>query len=125
MRPAILSLAAAFALVATTTPATAQVGTDLADARCLMVLQAISRDPKQAEQAARGVYFYLGRLSARGAINRIEPIIKAEAAKLAPAQAQAELARCGAELTARSRELQTVNQRLAASVQSAPAAAKK
>jgi hypothetical protein len=89
------------------------------------MLQAVSRDPKQAEQAAKGVYFYLGRLTARGPVSRLEPLIKAEASKLGPAQAKAELGRCGAELTSRSRELQAVNQRLAASVRPPTTAAPK
>lgn len=122
MRAAALILAASAAL-ATAAPATAQAPTaDQADTRCLMVLQFVGRDPKQSEQAAKGIYYYLGRLGARGPIARVEGLMKGEAAKLTPQQAQTELARCGTELNSRSKEFQTINQRLAA--QFAPPAGK-
>ena len=127
MRNAVLTLAAAVALTAVAPPALAQApaGADQADTRCLLVLQLVARDPKQAEQASKGMFFYLGRLTARGATARLEGLMKAEAAKLPPQQAQAELQRCGNELTARTREYQEVNKRLAASVKPATPPAKK
>ncbi|MDZ4373930.1 MAG: hypothetical protein U1C74_21250 [Phenylobacterium sp.] len=120
MRPAALKpvapiLAALAVLSAPAGPALAQSAGDTADVRCLMVLQVVGNDPKQAEQAARGVYFYLGRLTARGPATRIEGLVRAEAARLPAQQAQAELKRCGAELNARTQEYQAVNKRLAAS----------
>lgn len=121
----LISTMALLLIAAPAAPAAAQTASDASDVRCLLMLQAISRDPKQAEQAAKGVYFYLGRLAARGPISRIEPLMKAEAPKLSPTQAKTELSRCGGELTNRSRELQTVNQRLAASVRPTPTAAPK
>lgn len=122
MRPAALILAAAAAL-AGAAPAAAQTATpDSSDVRCLMVLQFVGRDPKQSDQAAKGIYFYLGRLSARGATARIEGLMKAEAPRLTPQVAQTELARCGTELNARTKEFQGVNERLAA--QFAPPAGK-
>ena len=103
-------------------PAMAQALTpDQADVRCLMVMQVVARDPKNADQGAKGALFYLGCLSARGGTARIEAIIRAEAPKMPTQQAQVELARCGNELNAKGKELQAVNQRLAASVR--PAAA--
>lgn len=117
MRTVAMILAAATAATALSnaTPAAAQALTpDAADTRCLMVLQVVGRDPKQAEQAAKGVYYYLGRISARGATARIEGLLKAEAPKMSPEQAQTELARCGGELNNRTKEFQAVNQRLAA-----------
>jgi hypothetical protein len=123
MRTAALVLATLVALSgAAASSAQAQaLSADQADARCLLVLQFIARDPAQKEQASRGILFYLGRLSARGAISRIEPVMRAEGPKLSQQQAQAELTRCGGELNARSKDYQTVAQRLAASA--APAAA--
>lgn len=112
MRHAALTIAAAAALAVPSSPAFAQAAADAPDVRCLMVLQAISRDPKQREQAARGVYYYLGRLAARGPVARIDTMIVAEGKKMPAPQAQAELGRCGAELTQRSSELNAVNQRL-------------
>ncbi|HEY0646861.1 hypothetical protein [Phenylobacterium sp.] len=123
MRHAAPILAAALALTGLG-PAKAQPLTpDQADARCLMVLQFISRDPKQQDQAAKGIFFYLGRLSARGPTARIEGLMRTEAPKLQAQVAQTELARCAAELNARGKELQAVNQRLAASARPAAAPA--
>jgi hypothetical protein len=120
MRPAALILALAATLAGGVGSATAQTMTpDQSDARCLMVLQVVSRDPKQAEQAARGIYFYLGKLSSRGPTARVEALLKAEAPKLQPQQAQAELARCGTELNGRTTELQAINQRLSAQFKAA------
>ena len=121
MRPTALALAVAITLTGAV-PATAQApAPDTADVRCLLVLQVVGRDPKQSEQAAKAIYHYLGRLSSRGSITRIEPILKAEASKLTPQQAQAELGRCGGDLNARTKEFQAINQRLAAQF-AAPAA---
>jgi len=123
MRYAAPILAAAIALTGVG-PAMAQALTpDQADARCLMVLQFISRDPKQQDQAAKGILFYLGRLSARGPTARIEGLMRSEAPKLQAQVAQAELTRCSGELNARGKELQAVNQRLAASARPAAAPA--
>jgi hypothetical protein len=122
MRLAAPILAVAVAL--TGAPALAQPATpDQADVRCLMVLQFIARDPKQQDQAAKGMFYYLGRLSSRGAVARVEAIMKAEAPKMAAPQAQAELTRCSAELNSRTKEYQGVTQRLAASVRPAAPAA--
>lgn len=127
MRHAVPTLAAALALASAAPPAMAQAASaaDQADTRCLLVLQIVSRDPKQAEQAAKGVFFYLGRISSRGPMARLEGLMRTEAGKLQQQQAQAELSRCGAELSARTREFQEVNQRLAASARPATAAPKK
>lgn len=125
MRTAVLSLAAAVALACAAPPAMAQANADQSDVRCLIVLQVVGRDPKQSEQAAKGMFFYLGRLTARGAVARLESSMMAEAAKMTPQAAQAELQRCGAELNARSQEYQAVNQRIAAKVKPAAAPAAK
>jgi hypothetical protein len=123
MRYAVPILAAALALAGAGGPAAAQaLSADQSDVRCLMVMQFVARDPKNAEQGGRGATYYLGRLSARGPIARIEAIIKAEAPKISPQQAQTELTRCGGEINARGKELQAVNQRLTAAARP-PAAA--
>jgi hypothetical protein len=113
MRHAALALAAAATLGGLASPSLAQAPADSADVRCTMVLQAVSRDPKQREQAARGIYYYMGKLAARGSLARTEAIMIAEGKKMQGAQQlQAELGRCGAELSQRSNELMAVNQRL-------------
>jgi hypothetical protein len=117
-------LAGVIALTGAAGPATAQpLSADQADTRCLMVMQFISRDPKNADQGAKGALYYLGRLSARGPTARIEGIMRAEAPKMPAQQAQIELTRCGGELNAKGKELQAVNQRLAASLRPPAAAA--
>ena len=123
MRHAAPILAAALALTGLGPAKAPPLTPDQADARCLMVLQFISRDPKQQDQAAKGIFFYLGRLSARGPTARIEGLMRTEAPKLQAQVAQTELARCAAELNARGKELQAVNQRLAASARPAAAPA--
>lgn len=126
MRNAASILAVGLAFAALGGPAAAQaLSADQADVRCLMVMQAVARDPKNADQATKGALFYLGRLSARGATARIEAIMRAEAPKMPAQQAQVELNRCGNELNARGQELQAVNQRLSASARPAAAPAKK
>lgn len=119
-------LAGVIALAGAVGPAAAQaLSPDQSDVRCLMVMQVVARDPKNADQGAKGALFYLGRLSARGPTARIEGIIRAEAPKMPTQQAQVELVRCGNELNARGKELQAVNQRLAASARPAAPPAKK
>lgn len=114
MRPLALALAAGAMAAGLAPSAVAQTAAaDVADVRCLMVLQAVGNDPKQRDAAARGVYYYLGRLSARGPVARLEASMLAEGRKMnAPAAVQAELTRCGVELNQRTVELQAINQRL-------------
>lgn len=112
MRYAALAVAAA-AMAAPAAPAMAQAGTDAGDVRCVMVLQTVSRDPNQRDQAARGIFYYLGRITARGPVARVESIMVAESKKMGTPQIlQAELTRCAGELNQRGNELQAVNQRL-------------
>lgn len=124
MRHAVLALTAAAILAGSASPALAQAAADTADVRCVMVLQAVARDPNQRDSAARGVYFYLGKLATRGPISRVEPVMLAEGRKMNSAPVvQAELGRCGGELSARSGELQAANQKLAKQLEPPPAAA--
>jgi len=127
MRNVVLSLTAAIALAAVAPPALAQApgGSEQADTRCLLMLQLIARDPKQAERASKGMYFYLGRLTARGPTARLEGLLKAEAAKMPQQQqVQAELQRCSGELNARTQEYQAVGKRLSAAARAAAPPAK-
>ena len=113
MRYAALAFMTAAVLTGAVSPALAQSAADTADVRCMMVLQAISRDPAQREQAGRGLFYYVGRVTARGPLARVEAIMLAEGKKIStPQQAQAELARCGAELNQNGGEMQAINQRL-------------
>lgn len=125
MRNALLAFTAAVAVGAAAAPAFAQAPAgDTSDTRCLMVLQMIGRDPNQRDQAARGVFFYVGKLSARGPLARIEPIMATEAKKMnSPQILQTELTRCSGELNTRGGELQAANQKLAKDLGPPPAVA--
>ena len=109
MRRAVIALAA---LSAAVLPGAshAQTAGDKADARCILVLNLAAaqsaQNPQQREKASQGVYFYTGKLNAHGASPRLGAIMIGEAKAITtPQQAQAELTRCGNELTARSAEL--------------------
>lgn len=119
MRLAMLAIAGAVA--ASAPPAVAQTPADRADIRCLLVLQAVGRDPKQREQAAQGIYYYLGKFQVRGGLTRLEPMMLTEAKGMTPQQAQAELARCGMELNKQNQDLRAMNNRLQAAAPPAPA----
>ena len=124
MRTVLASLIGAATVAGLAQPAAAQTAADRADARCMLVLQAIARDPKNKEAAQVGLYFYMGRLDARGGIPRLEPILLAEAKTITSAEkAKAELDRCGAELNKRTMELKAVNDSLRAHMQPTPTSA--
>lgn len=125
MRHPVLALAAVTALAGSAAPAFAQGSpADIADVRCMMVLQAVSRDPAQRDNAVRGLYYYMGKLGTRVPVARVEALMLAEGKKMGNAQqVQAELSRCGGELSQRSGEFQAMNQRLAKQFGPPPAAA--
>lgn len=113
MRRLMLALAVMTAFSAP--PAFAQTAGDAADVKCLLALQAMAADPKARDQAVRGVYYYLGKLSNRGGLGRLQTTIlnEGKAMNSAP-KVQAELTRCGAELNRSTQDLQTSNQRASA-----------
>lgn len=101
--PALIGLATLAAGVA---PAAAQTALDKADARCILMLSVAAQDPKNREAAKSGSFFFLGRLNARAMSGKLGPLMVAETRSITtPAQAQAELARCGNELNARLPEM--------------------
>ena len=124
MRRLMLALAVTTAFAAP--PAFAQTAGDTADVRCLLALQAMAADPKARDQAVRGVYYYLGKLSNRGGLGRLQGTVLSEGKAMNSApKVQAELTRCGAELNRSTQDLQTSNQRAAAAFKAsmgAPAA---
>lgn len=124
MRHAVTAFAAATVLAGLASPALAQQA-DVPDVRCLLVLQTVSRDAAQREKASMGVFYYLGRLGARGPLSRIEPTMLAEGKKLTAQQAQVELTRCGNELSRNGSDLQAMNARLSQQVGASPAPASK
>jgi hypothetical protein len=94
------TLLIAIALFAgTASPALAQRAPDRADARCILVLTLVARDPAQKEAAGRGQFYYYGRVASRGTATKLGLILVAEAKVVTTTQKfQAELARCSAEL---------------------------
>lgn len=118
MRRLMLALAVAAAFAAP--PAMAQTATDAADVRCLLSLQVIGADPKQRDGALRGIYYYLGKLQARGGISRLQSVVLNEGRGLnSPAKVQAELTRCAGELNTAGKALQTANDRARAAAKAA------
>src|SRR5437868_12824976 len=108
MRSALIAMFGVAALAGLATPAAAQTVGDKADARCILVLQVAARDPKNKEAASQGAFYFLGRLAAHGQSARLGAILVSEAKGItSPQQAQTELTRCGADLTARSGELRS------------------
>ncbi len=63
------------------------------DARCLLSMALLSQDKTRQQAANIGVYYFTGRLQARGA--NVTDAVHAAEGKLAPAQIPAELQRCG------------------------------
>jgi hypothetical protein len=125
MRTALTLGLAALTLTGVAGPALAQASSqaDRADVRCMLVLELIGRDPKQQVQARSGVYYYLGKLNARGSIARLESVMLAEGKGMnTQAIVQGELARCGTELNQKTGEFQALNQKLAAQARPATAA---
>lgn len=121
MRSAATAVIGALALAAIAPAANAQTAADKGDARCILVLQLAARDAKNKEPALQGTFYFLGRLAAHGLSAKLEPLLLSEGRSINDgATVQAELNRCGAELTARSAELRTAFTNL----QAAAAAAK-
>lgn len=93
--------------------AAAQSATDRADARCILVLTVAGRDPKQRAAAAEGVYYYMGRIDARGSGAGLEALLGAEGKSIrSKEELKADLTRCGATLRQRSLALQTAFENL-------------
>ena len=101
--PALMGLAT---LAGAASPAIAQTAVDKADARCILMFSVAAQDPKNREAARAGSFYFMGRLNARGMSTKLAPLMVAETKTITtPAQAQAELSRCGNELTARTPEI--------------------
>lgn len=128
-RAALVATLCGATLVAAGAPAAAQSASDRDDARCILVLTALGRDPKQRAAAAEGVFYYLGRLDGRGIGPKLGPTMLAESKTIQNTdQLKTELARCGNHLRQRSGELQAVFEnlrKLAPPANPAPTAAPK
>lgn len=75
--------------------ATAQTADDRADARCILVLQAVSGTPQQRTGAAQATFFFLGRMSSRSGTQKLPGLIGTERQSFHnPGEVQAELYRC-------------------------------
>jgi hypothetical protein len=99
-------LAGAAALACLAGPAGAQTPADRDDVRCMLVLAAVAKTPKQTEEAAKGTFYYLGRLESHGLGAKLGPMLIAEAKTIQnAAQAEMELKRCVAELNKSGQDL--------------------
>jgi hypothetical protein len=108
-------------LAGTASPATAQTATDRADGRCILVLTLAARNPAQKEAAGRGQFYYYGRFVSRSPAAKIGPILLGEAkVVVTPQQLQAELTRCGAELTTANAALRDGLKAVESAAQQAP-----
>lgn len=106
MRVLLSALISVATVTTAASPAIAQTVADKADARCIMMFSVAAQDPKNREAAKAGSFYFLGRLNARGMTGKLGSVMVAEAKTLTtPAQAQAELTRCGNELNARVPEM--------------------
>lgn len=124
MRLTVLGLTAA-ALVAASQPAFAQVQADRDDTRCVLVMNLLAQDQQQQGPASMGLFYFLGRIDARGSTDKLEGLLKTEQKSLeTEATFKAEFARCGDVMTKRSAALNAMYQRLDAAEKAAhPAAA--
>ena len=103
MRALLMTLIGAAGLMSATPPAYAQTVADKADARCVIALTFAGRDPKDAPKAQQGIFYFLGKMEGRGSTPRLEGLMLSESKTLNTGPlVQAELTRCGGELTRRA-----------------------
>lgn len=124
MRTALIALVALASAVTATPSFAAAQDTSRSDIRCVMVLSLVGRDPKQNAAALQGIYYYLGRLDARGQMANLEGLMKAEGHEIKKEEVQSELNRCGQQLQQSATTLQDTFKRLQAAAQAAQPAAK-
>lgn len=123
MRALSVALIGAATLVSAAGPAAAQTAMDKADTRCLLALVLVGQDPKATAEARQGTFYYLGKMDGRGSTPRLESLMAAESRTLnTQPLVQAELTRCGAELSRRGSAFASMLQRLQAAAKAAQAA---
>lgn len=94
MRSLFIVASLVLASVATGSAA-AQTADDHADARCILVLQAVGGTPQQRTGAAQATFFFLGRMSSRSGTQKLPVLISTERQSFHnPGEVQAELYRC-------------------------------
>ncbi|HLZ76601.1 hypothetical protein [Phenylobacterium sp.] len=76
------------------------------DVRCLLTMYALGRDKQRQQAALLGVYFFIGRISARSPGIDLPAAVKTEAAKLQGKPLNDEAKRCGAMVEGGMRALQ-------------------
>ena len=110
---ATISLMALAATATGTAPARAAVPLAgaasplVADVRCLLTMAAFGGAKERQQAAQVGVYFFVGRISARAPGLDLGAALRAEAPKLGPQELQVELRRCGTIVESQSTALQT------------------
>ncbi|WP_309603941.1 hypothetical protein [Phenylobacterium sp.] len=94
----------------------------IADVRCLLTMAAFGGAKERQQAAQVGVYFFLGRISARAPGLDLGAALRAEAPKLGPQELQVELRRCGTMVEAQSTGLQAAMSTLGGKRAAGPAA---
>lgn len=94
----------------------------VADVRCLLTMAAFGGAKERQQAAQVGVYFFVGRISARAPGLDLGAALRAEAPKLGPQELQVELRRCGTIVESQSTALQTAMSTLGGKRAAAPAA---
>ncbi len=89
------------------TPLPAAPSVLVADVRCLLTMAAFGGAKERQQAAQVGVYFFVGRISARAPGLDLGAALRAEAPKLGPQELQVELRRCGTIVESQSTALQT------------------
>jgi len=123
-RSALVLAASFFALAAGA--AQAETPAASSDLRCFVVLSMVSDngDPKMNATIMLGRLYFLGRLDGSAPGMDLKTRFRDVATKMTPADAKAELARCGPVLRARAGVLDDVSRGLSAAPTPTPAAPK-
>ena len=113
LRPALALMLASISVTAGAT-----VAEDNArDMRCLILATHLSTSDK-AEQKTAGQMasqYYLGRIDGRSPDVNLETLLREQANNIKPDERQSILTACGQEIMARSKQVQEIGQRVAAS----------
>jgi hypothetical protein len=76
------------------------------DVRCLLTMGALASNKANQQAATLGVYFFEGRISARAPTLDLTTALKAEVARMGPADLQTEAKRCAALVQQAAQALQ-------------------
>lgn len=113
LRPALALMLASLPIAAG-----AAVAEDNArDMRCLILATHLSTSDKPEQKTAgqMAAQYYLGRIDGRSPNVNLETLLREQASSMKPEERQSILSACGNEIMARSKQVQEIGQRVAAS----------